>query len=146
MEAAWPRPAIPASGSQGARFTTARSAAPDAPQLLKTRRLNSCSADAVQLSVGASQEKQQLTFSPHFVKQHRQARNVEGIRFRYLFERLEGAITKARAMKLAPVTYRLLNALDEATYLLTAELHKRAAQERRSAIQRGKRSGTDCQG
>jgi hypothetical protein len=66
--------------------------------------------------------------------------------FDILFDRLEAAITKSRAMKLAPVTYRLLNALDEATYLLTGELHKRAAQERRSAIQRVKRSGTDRQG
>jgi hypothetical protein len=62
--------------------------------------------------------------------------------FDILFDRLEAAITKSRAMKLAPVTYRLLNALDEATYLLTGELHKRAAQKRRSAIQRVKRSDT----
>jgi hypothetical protein len=40
--------------------------------------------------------------------------------FDVLFDLLEAAITKSRAMKLDLVTYRLLNALDEASYLLTA--------------------------
>jgi hypothetical protein len=108
--------------------------------------LNSCSADGVQLSVGGSQEKQELTFSPHFVNtigRHVMSRDAD---FDILFDRLEAAIIKSRAMKLAPVTYRLLNALDEASYLLTSELHKRAAQERRFASQWVKRSATDCEG
>jgi hypothetical protein len=53
--------------------------------------------------------------------------------FDNLFDRLEAAIIKSRAMNLTSVNSCLLDALDETIRLLADELHRRASQERSSA-------------